>query len=70
MQFPKLVEGPSFYLKLINGFYAFLIIVAVAVEVEVDARSVWFSEVTLADIQAFVGIYFFHIHGPNGQCRV
>lgn len=50
MQFPKLVEGLSFYLKLINGFYAFLIIVAVAVEVEVDARSVWFSEVTLADV--------------------
>ena len=36
MQFLELVEEPSFYLKLINGFYAFLIIVAVAVEVDFD----------------------------------
>ena len=49
MQFLELVEEPSFYLKLINGFYAFLIIVAVAVEVQIDAGDVGLGEVTLAD---------------------
>ena len=57
-------------LKFINIFYPLFIVITVAVEVQVDTGDVRLGEVTFADVQALVGVHFFHIQGPDRQCRV